>query len=267
MDAVHAARRGGGKPRAQHLRVILALVMREMGTRFGRSEGGYLWAIGEPLGGILLLAIFFSLALRTPPLGTSFILFYATGHIPYNMFKSIAARVSGAVNSNRALLNYPVVTVLDAVLAKFVLSLLTMLVVAVILFTGIILVFDLPINLDLSAVARSLALAAALGLGIGTLNCLLFGLFRTWRNIWKVLTRPLYLLSGVLFTFESVPARFQHVLWWNPVIHVTAEMRAGFYGTYDPQFVSYAYVLGIALGTFVIGAYLMRRHASALIEA
>ena len=30
-------------------------------------------------------------------------------------------------------------------------------------------------------------------------------------------------------------------------------MRAGFYGTYDPQFVSYPYVLGIALATFVVG--------------
>ena len=35
------------------LRVVAALVLREMGTRFGRSSGGYLWAIAEPLGGIL----------------------------------------------------------------------------------------------------------------------------------------------------------------------------------------------------------------------
>ena len=49
-------------------------------------------------------------------------------------------------------------------------------------------------------------------------------------------------------------------------MHVIALMRAGFYGTYHPQFISYPYVLGIAGATFVIGAYLLRRHASSLIE-
>ena len=65
-----------------------------MGPKFGRSAGGYFWALAEPLGGILLLSIAFSLALRTPPLGTSFMLFYATGVIPLYMFNTMAKGVS-----------------------------------------------------------------------------------------------------------------------------------------------------------------------------
>ena len=136
--------------------------------------------------------------------------------------------MAGAISSNRGLLTYPVVTALDAVFAKFVLNLMTLGLVAMILFTGIILVFDLHVNLDLGA-----ALAAAsgsprlLGLGVGTLNCVLFGFFPTWKNIWSVLTRPLFIVSGIFFTFESVPANFQAILWWNPLVHVIAVMRAG----------------------------------------
>jgi capsular polysaccharide transport system permease protein len=254
-------------PRFRPLRVVFALVLREMGTRFGRSAGGYLWAVLEPLGGIVLLAIAFSMALRTPPMGTSFMLFYATGLVPFNLYRTMSSAVSSAVGSNKGLLTYPVVTLLDAVFAKFLLSLLTQLTVAVILFVGIAIVFRPHINLDLAAVACALTLAATLGLGIGTLNCVLFGFFPTWKNVWGVLTRPLFLLSGVFFIFESVPPNFQAVLWWNPLVHVIAVMRSGFYGAYHPQFVSYAYVLGIALMTFVIGAYLLRRHASFLLEA
>ena len=84
-----------GHPRWQRLRVITALVIREMGTQFGRSAGGYLWAIAQPLGGIVLLAIAFSLALRTPPLGNSFMLFYATGIMPFTMFNTMAGGVAG----------------------------------------------------------------------------------------------------------------------------------------------------------------------------
>ena len=96
----------------------LALVVREMSTKFGRSYGGYLWAIAEPLGGIVLLTVAFSLAVRRPPLGTNFPLFYATGIIPFFLFTGVASGVATAITTNRGLLHYPVVTPLDAVFAS-----------------------------------------------------------------------------------------------------------------------------------------------------
>lgn len=255
-----------GKPPFQWLRVILALVLREMGTKFGKSSGGYLWALGEPLGGILLLAIAFGLALRSPPLGTSFILFYATGMLPYTVYNTMAREVANAINSNKGLMTYPVVTVLDAVAAKVLLNLLTLTCIAVILFTGIVMVFDLHINLDLGMAAKAMGMAVALGLGVGSVNCVLFGFFPTWKNIWAVLTRPMFIVSGIFFLFETAPAKFQAILAWNPLVHIIAVMRQGFFGTYEPQFISYSYVLGVSGGLFVIGAWLMRRHAAFLIE-
>jgi hypothetical protein len=43
-------------------------------------------------------------------------------------------------------------------------------------------------------------------------------------------------------------------------------MRAGFYGAYRADYVSDLYVFGIGLSLFVVGAYLLRRHGSYLIE-
>lgn len=266
MDGQSSSPFPANHPRFQRLRVIFALVVREMGTTYGRSIGGYFWAIAQPLGGIVLLAVAFSLALRTPPLGHSFLLFYATGIIPFSMFNSMSSGVSGAVKSNRGLLNYPVVSVIDAVIAKFILNLLTLCVVGLILFTGIITAFGLHINFDPAAVTRAMFLAALLGLGIGTLNCVLFGFFPTWKNIWNVMTRPLFIVSSIFFIFEEAPEAFQAVLWFNPLVHIIAIMRTGIFGAYDPQFISYTYVLGVSLSTFMVGAYLLRRHASYLIE-
>ena len=254
------------RPRGQRLRVIAALMIREMSSTYGKSAGGYAWAIAQPLGGIVLLAVAFSLALRSPPLGTSFMLFYATGIVPFTLYNAVAGGVAGAVSSNRGLLTYPVVSVLDAVIAELLLNLLTLGMVAVILFLGIIWFWELHVNFDPAAAVRGVALAAALGLGVGSLNCVLFGFYPTWKNVWRVLTRPLFILSGVFFLFESAPREFQAVLWFNPLAHVIAVMRAGFYGSYEPAFVSYPYVLGIAGTLFVVGGYLLRRHASALID-
>jgi capsular polysaccharide transport system permease protein len=250
----------------QRLRVLFALVVRETGTKFGRSYGGYLWAVAEPLGGIVLLTVAFSLALRKPPLGTNFALFYATGVVPFMLYSNVARSVAGAVASNRGLLRYPVVTALDTVFAKLALEVVTMFVVAVLLFVGLILAFGLEVAFDPAAAALSFALAALLGLSVGTLNCVLFGFFPTWQNLWKVLTRPLFIMSGLFYTFQSLPAQIQAVLWYNPLIHIVGLMRAGFYGTYEADYASPLYVIGIALSLFVVGAYLLRRHEVALIE-
>jgi capsular polysaccharide transport system permease protein len=255
-----------GRLRFRRLRVLGALVIREMGTKHGRSAGGYLWALLEPLAGNFLLSIIFSLALRTPPLGTSFMLFYATGIVPFSMFQTISKGISGAVKSNKGLLNYPVVTALDAVFAKFALTFMTMLLVAAVLMSGIIVFQHLHVSLDLAAVALAFVCAALLGLGVGTLNCVLFGLYPTWSNVWSVLTRPLLFISGVLHTYDAAPPNFQAILWWNPLVHIVGMMRSGFYGFYDSSYISVSYVLGVAGTLFVIGAYLLRRHESLLLE-
>lgn len=267
MDtASPAPARSGRAPGLRWLRVIAALMIREMSAKYGRSAGGYLWAFVEPLGGIALLSIAFSLALRSPPLGSNFMLFYSTGVMVFSMYNAIARGVAGAVKSSKGLLNYPVVTALDAVFARFALNFMTLTLVTVAMQTGIVLVYGLHVNLDLADIALALVGAATLGLGVGTVNCVLFGLYPTWSNVWAVLTRPLFILSSIFYLYDTAPPAFQAVLWWNPIVHLVALMRAGFYGTYDPTFVSLPYVFGIGIGLFVIGGHLLRRHASLLLD-
>ena len=250
----------------QRLRVLFAMVVREMSTKFGRSWGGYLWAIAEPLGGVVLMTIAFSLALRKPPLGTNFALFYATGIVPFFLFSGVSRSVAVSITTNQGLLRYPVVQPIDAVIAKFFTDFLTMFVVGVLLFSGIIFYYGLPLHVDLAAAFNGFLLMGLLGLGIGTLNCVIFGFWPTWRNIWNVATKPLFIMSGMFYTFESLPPQAQAILWWNPLFHMVGMVRGGFYPGYEPLYVTPLYVLGIAGSTFVVGAYLLRRHASALLE-
>jgi capsular polysaccharide transport system permease protein len=250
----------------QWVRVIFALVVREMSTKFGRSWGGYFWAVAEPIGGILLLTVAFSFAFHKPPLGTNFALFYATGVIPFYLFSGVTSSVGQAIATNRGLLTYPVVRPLDAVLAKFITDFMTMFIIGVVFYTGIILYFGLAVTLDLVAIFNGFLLMGLLGLGLGTLNCVLYGFWPTWRHIWNVLTKPLFIISGMFYTFETLPPQAQAILWYNPIIHVIGLIRSGFYPGYDAAYVAPLYVLGIALSFFLIGAYLLRRHRITLLE-
>lgn len=247
-------------------RVLFALLMREMTTRFGRSAAGYLWALIEPVGFIALLSLAFSQIAHSPPIGRSFPLFYATGYIAFSFYNDIASLTGRAVHVNRPLLSYPAVTALDTVLARFILQALTGLAVAALVFSGILAVFADQVHLQPVPLITAFALAGLLGLGVGLVNTTLFALSKSWELAYGVISRPLFLVSAVFFTFASLPAFVREVLWWNPVIHLVGLMRAGFYPIYDDSHVSGLYVLALSLGLVATGLALMLACANKLAE-
>jgi capsular polysaccharide transport system permease protein len=241
-------------------RTVMALILREMSTQYGRTPGGYLWAILEPLAAILFLSIGFSLVMRTPALGTSFLLFYATGFLPFDLYNRIANTTGRALNFSKPLLKYPAVTWLDAIIARFFLNSLTGTIVAVLLLGGILTVIDSRAVLDPARILGAMGLTMLLGLGVGTLNCVLLGLFPLWEVTWSILNRPLFLASGVFFLYDDLPPMAQNILWYNPLMHVTGLMRTGFYPTYSGAYISLPYVILLSMTLLAMGLILMGRY-------
>ncbi|WP_370741727.1 ABC transporter permease, partial [Pseudooceanicola lipolyticus] len=242
------------------VRTVLALVLREMSSRYGRTPGGYVWAVLEPLAAIIVLSVGFSLVLRAPSLGTSFLLFYATGYLPFDLYMSVSNQVARAINFSKPLLQYPAVTWLDAVLARFLLNSLTSILVAILLLGGILIATDARATLDMVPVVRAMALAMLLGLGVGTLNCALIGLFPIWEVAWSIITRPLFLASGIFYIYEDLPPLAQDILWYNPLIHILGLMRTGFFPTYTAAYVNEVYVLAVSLVLLALGQILLGRY-------
>ncbi|PCH75594.1 MAG: sugar ABC transporter permease [Rhodobacteraceae bacterium] len=241
-------------------RTIAALILREMSTRYGRTPGGYIWAILEPLAAIIVLSIAFSLVMRTPSLGISFPLFYATGFLPFSLYQNLSNTIARAISFSKPLLKYPAVTWIDAVIARFLLNSLTGLLVSILLLSGLLMVIDNRVILDFSAIISAMGLVMLLGLGVGVLNCVLSGLFPLWAMIWSIITTPLFLASGIFFLYETLPPLARDILWYNPLIHIVGLMRTGFYPSYTAAYINIPYVLGIALICLALGLILLGRY-------
>lgn len=246
-------------PRAQPLRVIAALVLREIAARHGRLPGGYLWALIEPLAVVGLLAACFALLLRSPALGTSFLLFYASAYLPFRTWQTVAQLVAAAPRFSRGLLAYPAVAPLDALLARAMLQVLTMAVVTSVLLGGIIAHVAAGQALAPGTMLAAFALAAALGVATGVFNAAAFALVPLWRTLFDILARPLMLASGVIFLPEDLPAPLAGLAWLNPLVHVTALMRGGLYPYYEASLAQPAYVLFWVLGLALLGLLALRR--------
>jgi capsular polysaccharide transport system permease protein len=248
--------------RFQRWRIVSALMLREMSTRYGRSPGGYAWTVLEPVGGIALLVLILAVGLRirTPSLGVNFPMFYATGVLSLLLYQRIAAAVANSVSFSKALLAYPGVTFVDTILARFLVQLLTGLVVMYVIFGGILLLFDTRTLLDPAPILLAITMIAVLGLGIGCLNAYLFPTFPLWESFWGILTFPLFFMSGIFYIYEELPRIGQQILWFNPLIHITGQMRTGFYPTYTPDYIAPAYVFAFGLLPMALGLMLLRRH-------
>jgi len=241
-------------------RAICALILREISTSYGRAPGGYLWAIVEPAAAIALLTTIFALGLHAPPIGQNFALFYATGMLPFAAFSNISTKIAAAINYSKALLAYPSVTYIDAILGRFSLNILTEIIVSLIIITSLLMIYDTRITPELPQITFAFFLTAILALGIGTLNCFLTSMYPLWQRVWSVITRPLFLVSGTLFILEIVPQPYRDVLWYNPVIHVVSMMRAGFYPGYNAPWASPLYVMLISGISFTIGLVFLHRY-------
>ena len=247
-------------------RTVIALLLREMSTTYGRSALGYFWAILEPVAGIALMTFVFSFALRAPAIGTNFPLFFASGVLPFMAYSDCTAKVAQSLLFSRALLHYPGVTFVDTLIGRFLMSFMTNIMVAFVLLTGIIVVFELRLILDVPKIVLGFTMAFALGLGIGTLNCFLLTASPGWARVWAVLNRPLFIISCVFFVFDTIPQPYRDWLWWNPLVHVVGATRSGIFATYDAPYVSPIYVFTVSLICGALGLLLLRQYHKDLLN-
>jgi capsular polysaccharide transport system permease protein len=233
-------------------RVLLALMLREARTRYGRRQAGYLWALIEPIMHVAMFVIIFSYMGRPVPLGQSTTLFLVTGLSTYFGFRNVMTRTQGGYGSNEALLSFPIVKVIDCFLGRALLELATWLAVTAILIGGLIAVGEAgPPRSAVTLLTAILALAA-IGFGVGVCLGIVGEFLPSLSAFMKMPMRFLYFLSGAFYLPDQMPPAARDVLEWNPVLHGITLFRMGYYHLYDSHMFDGAY-----LGSWAIGSVLL----------
>ncbi len=240
-------------------RVVFALILRETRTRYGKTRIGYLWAFFEPLAHMLIFAAIFSFIGRNSPLGGSVALLVLTGLFPYNLFSNLAIQLMNAVEANKVLLSYPHVTPFDVMLSRTLLEVATQ--VLVFIFVLLILavqgLWDMQINNFISVIGVILT-STALGAGFGLINAVLAFKFPSYANIFGMLMRPMYFLSGIFFVVGYMSTEIQNIMYYNPVAHMIEWFRSAIYIGYQSDFLDKQYLLNFTLAVVFLGLLLLR---------
>lgn len=239
--------------------VVFALMMREMKTRFGIYRLGYLWALLEPAIHIAVFAVIFGyIAQRTMP-GINFVVFLTTGIIPWLMFNSMLSRGMSAVSANQGLFNYRQVKPMDSILARMILEGI----IYTTIYLCILLIFvwagmDIEIEDPLKVIA-AIFLLFIFSYGLSTILCIIVTQAPEIQKIVPIFLRPLYFMSGIFFSIESVPQEYRAYLMWNPVMQTNELSRDAFFTAYDTPEGSWSYLVLCAAITLIFSLALYRQ--------
>jgi capsular polysaccharide transport system permease protein len=161
-------------------RVLFALMLRNMRTKFFGNGLGYLVAIAWPLSHILILVAIYTFFRRLTPYGDSMALFIATGVVPFQTFSYVARFMMIMLVRARPLMAFPEVKVLDMLFASALLEIVSAccVVIAFLIiawFAGI----D-PMPRDIVQAAYAFGACILLGLGFGLFNGVIALAFPPW---------------------------------------------------------------------------------------
>lgn len=241
----------------QHLRVTAALIVREMSTRYGSKPGGYLWAIFDPVAHVAMMTIIFQVFARMPALGLSFPLFFASGYLPLTFYQRMSSFMAGTMKANKALLSYPVVSPFDAIVSRFTLQLMTDALVSVLILFLIIEFAGVSQPMDLAGMVEAAAAGAILGLGIGTINIVMFARSALYEQIFGIINRPIFMISGVFFLPENLPSPFRDYILYSPLVHIIMWFRSSIYPEYRAAGLDRGYALEFAIVCIALGLVLL----------
>ena len=240
-------------------RVIFALILRETRTRYGKTRIGYLWALFEPLAHMLIFAAIFSFIGRSSPLNGSVALLVLTGLFPYNLFSNLATQLMNAIDANKVLLSYPHVTPFDVMSARILLEIATQIIVFsfVLLILAMQDLWDMQIDSFMNVILVVLV-GTALGAGLGLINAVLAFKFPSYANIFGMIMRPLYFLSGIFFVVGYMSTEIQDIMYYNPIAHLIEWFRSAIYVGYNSEFLDKQYVFNFTLSVVFLGLLLLR---------
>jgi ABC-type polysaccharide/polyol phosphate export permease len=243
---------------ALQLRVLHALLMRELITRFGRENLGVLWMAGEPMLFTLGVATLWTLAgLVHHASSIPVVAFAVTGYSSVLMWRNSASRVASALEQNKQLLFHRNVRTIDVFLTRIILEIGGATCSFIVLASFFMFIGWMPMPVDLLKVVTGWVMLAwfgtslALAIGAGT------AFSHVIERLWHPTAYLLFPMSGAAFMVDWLPKGLQKTVLVLPMVHGIEILREGWFGNVVPTHYDLGYMAACCLVLTLGGLYLI----------
>ena len=240
-------------------RVIGALLMREILTRFGRHNIGFLWLFVEPMLFTLGVTALWTISGASHGSSLPIVAFAVTGYSSVLLWRNMPGRCICAIAPNLALMYHKHVKVIDIFISRLLLEAGG----ATISFIALTLLFTslgwMNPPEDLGKVIIAWFMLAWFGFS----SALFLGAWSEQSEIVEKLWGPasylLFPLSGAAFMVSTLPAAARDFVLLLPMVHGVELLREGYFGSNVKAYYDIAYMSLVCLLLTVLGLAKVRQ--------
>ena len=238
-------------------RVIRALIIRDMMSRYGRENIGFLWLIAEPvflIGGVIVL---WSILRGESTHGFSVIAFALTGYSMLTLWRHMIGRGPGYLRGNTGILFHQNVRILDTACAQILMETISTFLSFLFCFILLYLLGFVEMVYDPLTMALAWLMMAGFSGGFGMI---LGAIVAKSKPVERMLQPVMYFTLPVTGAFNLVswlPEQARKFVVWFPMVNAQEMFRAGFVGPrltffYDPWYLFFTTVVCISIGIWML---------------
>jgi len=248
------------------LRVLHALMMRELITRYGRDNLGVLWLVGEPMIFTLGVTTLWSAAgLTHGGSGIPIVAFAVTGYSSVLMWRNATSQCSAGIEQNKPLLFHRSVLIIDVFLVRIALEVIGATSSFIFLSCFFIFIGWMPAPDNLLMVMGGWFMLAWFGSSLALLIGGGTAFSHLVHRLWHPAAYLLFPMSGAAFMVEWLPRKLQQVVLFLPMVHGVELLRRGYFGNVVKTHYDIAYMAVCCLFLTLCGLYVVRE-ASRTVE-
>lgn len=236
-------------------RVVWALTMREVITRFGREGLGSLWLIAEPAMFIIGVMIIFS-HLHADHAGYSYAEYLAVSYPTLLFWRNGTGRVVKALEINRPLLHHLPIRPIDIIYSRILLEFSGSAASFIILFIFLIYLGICQSPADLLMMTNGYLLIIWFSFAFVMIMAALAELNDTIERVSHIILYLMLPFSGVFIPLYAIPEQFRELLLYFPLVDAVEYFHAGYYGARMKTYYDIPYTIGVILA-MTLFAYLL----------
>ncbi|WP_324806699.1 ABC transporter permease [Sphingomonas sp. LY29] len=205
-------------------------MIRELVTRYGRENIGFLWIMVEPLLFAVLVGVMWRAMKGPEDHGVSVIAFVASGYIPITLFRHAVSRSVRVFTVNSSLMYHRQIKVLDFITVRFLVELIGAMMAYFFIVLILMQIGEFPVPDDLGKLLAGWFLYAFFCFSLCLILAPLSEKSDVLEKIIPVSTYIMIPFSGTFNMNAWLTPEAQAVMWYSPFVHAMEMMREGIFG-------------------------------------
>lgn len=241
------------------VRVIHALMIRELTTRFGRENIGFLWIMAEPLLFAVLVGALWRLTKGAEEHGMSIIAFVVTGYIPITLFRHGVSRSVAVFTANGSLLYHRQIKIVDFIFARFIIEILGSMMAYIFIASVLFCFREFPIPSDIGLFLAGWSVYALFTFSLCLVIAPLSEISEVMEKFIPVTTYIMIPFSGLFYMASWMKPEIREFVLLSPFVNGMEMMRKGIWGDQITAYYSVWNPIACSVVAATIGLALCRR--------